>query len=122
MDQLWCDKYRPQGLPDLSYHFDITNLLSALSQSDDFPHMLFYGPNGAGKKTRILSFLQSVYGPGVYKLKSEEKEFKISDKSSTTAECSIISSNYHIDVTPSDAEHHDRVIISKLIKEVASTH
>ena len=55
-------------------------------------------------------------------MKSELKEFNVSKTSSVIAECNIISSNYHIDVTPSDAEFHDKVIVQKLIKEVASTH
>ncbi len=33
--------------------------------------MLFYGPNGAGKKTRVLAFLNEVYGSNIYKLKCE---------------------------------------------------
>ena len=66
---------------------------------------------GAGKKTRIMAFLNEVYGPGVHKLKSEEREFRINKTSSTTAEINVISSNYHLDVTPAEAEHHDRVII-----------
>lgn len=93
-----------------------------MSQNSDFPHLLFYGPNGAGKKTRILAFLREIFGQGIYSVSSEEKEYKISDTSNTTTSCTVLSSKYHLDVTPSDAENHDRVIIQKLIKEVASSH
>ncbi len=46
---------------------------------------------------------------------SEHKSFK-----SNTAECVVFSSNYHVEVTPSDAEMHDRIVVRELIKEVAS--
>lgn len=121
MDRLWIDKYRPKTLDTLDYHFDLSIKLQKLSKMSDFPHLLLYGPNGAGKKTRVMAFLNEVYGNGVNKLKSELREFKVSATSSTTVECNIISSNYHIDITPSDAEYHDKSIVQNLIKEVAST-
>lgn len=37
--------------------------------SGDCPHMLFYGPPGAGKKTLIIALLRQIYGPGVEHLK-----------------------------------------------------
>ncbi len=49
-----------------------------------------------------------MYGKGVFKLKSEMREFKIK---STSVECNIISSKYHLDMTPSEAENNDKVII-----------
>jgi replication factor C subunit 3/5 len=111
MDKLWVDKYRPRKLEQLTYNFDVCEILAKLAQADDFPHLLFYGPSGAGKKTRIMAFLNEVYGSGVGRLRSELKEFKISKTSNTTTECNVISSNYHLDITPSEAEHHDKVIV-----------
>jgi hypothetical protein len=32
--------------------------------------MIFYGPEGAGKKTRVYAFLEKVFGPNVYKLRN----------------------------------------------------
>ena len=57
----------------------------------------------------------------MHKIKSEHKEFKASSSSSTIVECVVFSSNYHLEVTPSEAENYDRVIVQKLIKEVAGS-
>jgi replication factor C subunit 3/5 len=49
---LWVDKYRPNTLAKLSLHDDVTEKLTALAKSEELPHLMFYGPTGAGKKTR----------------------------------------------------------------------
>ena len=38
--------------------------------SGDCPHLLFYGPPGAGKKTLIIGLLRQIYGPAVEKVRS----------------------------------------------------
>lgn len=116
---LWVDKYRPKSLAKLDYHEDQANMLKKLVQSGDFPHILFYGPNGAGKRTRIMAVLRELYGHGAEKLRHEHQTFTTPSKKKL--EISTIASNYHIEVNPSDAGIYDRVVIQDLIKTVAQT-
>ncbi|KAI5951717.1 RFC5 [Candida jiufengensis] len=116
---LWVDKYRPKTLSQLSYHENISQNLKALSKSGDFPHLLVYGPSGAGKKTRIYSTLQEIFGSSVEKLKIDVKNFVTS--SNRKLEFNVLSSPYHLEITPSDMGNNDRVVIQDLLKDVAST-
>ncbi len=117
-EKLWMDKYQPKKVEELDYNHQISEILKTIAQKDDFPHLIFYGAEGAGKKTRIRALLSLLYGNGVHKTNTETREFKVN---STTVEYNITSSNYHIELTPSDAEHHDRLVIQKVIKDTAST-
>src|ERR1700744_4785994 len=95
----------------------LTRLLQA--GSADFPHLLFYGPSGAGKKTRILATLRTLYGAGVEKIKIDARVFTTS--SNRKLEFNIVSSIYHLEITPSDVGNFDRVVVQDLLKEVAQT-
>lgn len=114
---LWCDKNRPKTLSNLDYHKDQADQLKKLVHSDDFPHLLVYGPNGAGKKTRIMCALRELYGPGVEKLRIERQQFETPSKK--TIEMTTLASNYHIEINPSDAGIYDRIVIQELIKNIA---
>ncbi|KAJ3300234.1 Subunit of heteropentameric Replication factor C (RF-C) [Borealophlyctis nickersoniae] len=116
---LWVDKHRPKSLDKLDYHKGLTLQLKRLAASGDFPHLLVYGPSGAGKKTRIVTVLRELYGPGVEKLKIDLRQFVT--PSNRKIEINIVSSNYHLELTPSDVGMYDRLVIQDLIKEVAQT-
>jgi replication factor C subunit 3/5 len=132
---LLVDKHRPRSLETLTYHHDLSDRLRSLvsssqsddevgltpsqAQSGDFPHLLIYGPSGAGKKTRITATLRALYGPGVEKIKIDSRVFQTT--SNRKLEFNIVSSNYHLEITPSDVGNYDRVVVQDLLKEVAQT-
>lgn len=92
-ERLWMDKYQPKRVEDLEYNHNVTEIIKTIAQKEDFPHLIFYGPEGAGKKTRIRALLSLLYGSGVNKVTTESKELKVN---STTVEYLVTSSNYHI--------------------------
>ncbi|KAF5552535.1 Replication factor C subunit 5 [Fusarium napiforme] len=116
---LIVDKHRPRSLETLTYHNELSDRLRSLAQSGDFPHLLVYGPSGAGKKTRIVATLKELYGPGVEKIKIDARVFQTT--SNRKLEFNIVASVYHLEITPSDVGNYDRVVVQDLLKEVAQT-
>jgi len=43
---LWCDKYRPLYLDEMSLHGEFSKTMLDATKSKEFPHLLLYGPNG----------------------------------------------------------------------------
>ena len=117
--RLWIEKYTPKDLEEMDFHEELNKNLISLTSHDDLPHLLLYGPNGSGKRTRVRALLQRIFGNSIYNMRGETRGFQATK--STTTECVVLSSKYHIEVTPSEAAHYDRVVVQKLIKEVAGT-
>lgn len=115
---LWIDKYRPNSIGKLTLHADVSAKLEALARCESVPHLLFYGPPGAGKKTRVMAFLREVYGAGVEKVKVEHRNIK--NASGKAIEITTIGSTYHVECNPSDVGNNDRFVIQDVIKEIAS--
>jgi replication factor C subunit 3/5 len=117
---LWVDKHRPTTLAKLDYHEDLTQRLQALSKDGEIPHLLFYGPPGAGKKTRIMALLREIYGAGVEKTRLEHKTFKTPTK--RTIELTILASAYHQEINAAEAGSGDRFVVQEVIKEIAQSY
>jgi replication factor C subunit 3/5 len=117
---LWVDKYRPTDLVSLDYHDDISQRLESLAKNPaSLPHLFFYGPSGAGKRTRISAFLGALFGPSAHKLKLNQREF--TTPTGRTVEIHMISSDYHIELSPGDAGTSDRFVIQDVLKDIASS-
>ena len=116
---LWVDKHRPKSLGELDLHPEVTGQLKGLVETGDFPHLLVYGPPGAGKKTRVMAFLRDKFGPSALQVKLDHKAVQVTD--SKTVEIATLSSPHHIEINPSDAgPTYDRVIVMNTIP--ASSH
>ncbi|XP_065851751.1 replication factor C subunit 3 [Euphorbia lathyris] len=118
---LWVDKYRPKTLDQIMAHEDIALNLKKLVAEQDFPHLLFYGPSGAGKKTLIMALIRQIFGPSAEKVKVENRTWKIDAGSRTIElEVTMLSSTNHIELSPADAGFQDRYLVQELIKDMAN--
>ncbi|GBC02951.1 hypothetical protein RclHR1_00490037 [Rhizophagus clarus] len=116
---LWVDEYRPKSLEELTYHSELTKRLKILTSSEDFPHLIVYGPTGAGKKTRISCLLRELYGEGAQKLKTDVQSFTIN--SSRKLDITVVSSKNHLEITPNEVGFADRAVVQEFLKDVAQT-
>ncbi len=117
---LWVDKYRPIELCELDYHDEVSDRLASLAQNPAaLPHLFFYGPSGAGKRTRISALLGALFGPSAHKLRLDQRTF--TTPTNRTVELHMITSNHHVELSPGDAGNNDRYVIQDVLKQLAST-
>lgn len=116
---LWVDKHRPKTLAQLTYHPVITShLLSLSSNPSSLPHLLFYGPPGSGKRTRISCLLRSIFGAGSDRLRLDKRTF--TTPTNRNVDINMVCSNHHIEMSPGDAGLDDRYVVQEVIKEMAA--
>lgn len=118
---LWIDRHRPLKLEELSIQPQANAILQNISQSFSFPHLLFSGPPGSGKKTRVMAFLRALFDSEIElaRMKSEYRSIEIKD--SKTIEVQVTSSPCHVELTPADSGNNDRHVISFFLKEIAAS-
>ena len=139
---LLVDRFHPQSADQLDFNKEQTINLERMIVEGDFPHLLFYGPPGSGKKTRVMLLLRAAFGPSVEKVlisyyfsfyntlllkhhllfpRQIVVESRTLKKGTSTAtfEITLLTSPHHIEVSPSDAGNSDRFVVMELIKEIA---
>ncbi|KAK8900379.1 Subunit of heteropentameric Replication factor C (RF-C) [Tritrichomonas musculus] len=118
---LWIDKHRPKDLEELSIQPQANTILRNICNSYSFPHLLFSGPPGSGKKTRVMAFLRALFKTEIElgKMRSEYRTIEIND--SKNIEVQVTSSPFHVELTPADSGNNDRHVISFFLKEIAQS-
>lgn len=117
---LWIDKHRPLSMDALTYHKELSSRLRGLCAEGDIPHLLFYGPSGAGKRTRVACILRELFGASSDRRKVAHKVFKVGE-SRKELEVTTVASTHHVEVNPSESGLNDRLVVQELIKDMASS-
>jgi len=110
------DDYAPKTAEEAFFHKDIIQKLLILSRDESIPHLLFYGPSGAGKRTIIRIFLEMLYDKTVHDI--VDSTYKVSGSGNTVTEVVIKQSNYHIIIEPNN-NNFDRYLIQEVVREYA---
>lgn len=113
---LLIDKYKPENIKEAFFHKDIIKLLERMANDDAIPHVIFYGPEGGGKKTIIKLFLQMIFDETVNNTKDVSYEV-VGSGNKTTIE-KVKQSDYHIIIDPKN-NNSDRYLIHDIVKKYA---
>lgn len=116
---LWCDKYRPKTLAELDFNLAQAEMLKKLLANGNFPHLSVFGTSGSGKMTRVKALLHELFDVSATKLRIESKVYEA--PSGKKIEQRYVTSNFHIEVNPSENGFYDRVVIQQLLKDVATS-
>jgi replication factor C subunit 3/5 len=118
---LWVDRCRPTTFEACVVHKELNERLRRLSESPaHLPHLLFYGPAGSGKRTRVRLLLRELYGIAVDHSHVEHRLVRVGDPP-RSLEYTTVSSAYHIELNPSDVGYSDRLLVQAVIKEIAGS-
>lgn len=119
---MWVDKYRPRNLTCFApVNDDLAMSLKRISSTDDFPHILLYGPAGSGKRTLVHAMVREVFGPESDKVRVENRPWQIELPSrKLEIELTTVTSNYHVELSPADVSgSQDRYVVQEVIKDMA---
>ena len=112
----FIDKNCPQHIEDAFFHKDILNRLQIISKDESIPHLIFYGPNGSGKKALINLFLKMLYDDTVMNI--ENSVYKVAGSGNNETDVIVKQSNYHIIIEPNN-NNFDRYLIQEVVQEYA---
>lgn len=117
MSRLWVDTHQPKRLYQLDYHNALSATLQNLAEAKNMTHMVFYGPAGAGKRTRVYALLRELFGPEVDNTKLETVDFE--NSSGGKKEIIMVTSKFHVEINPSDVQRNDRYAIRTVVQRMS---
>jgi replication factor C subunit 3/5 len=102
---------------------DINNFVNEINENNsnnksynNFPHILLYGPEGAGKNHLVNMLLERIYDKSVHTIK--EVKYTVVGYGNSKTKVDIKQSNYHIIVEPNN-NGFDKYLIQEIVQEYA---
>lgn len=100
----------------LYFHENVFKLLNKISQSNNIPHIIFYGPSGSGKRTLCSQYLKMLFDNSIYAIKNVG--YEVINSSGKVVVEQILQSDHHIIIQPKNT-NYDRYLVHCIIKEYA---
>ena len=117
---LLVDRWGPERLQDFQIHGVLARGLRNVAIAGDVPHVLLYGPPGAGKSCLMRAYLREQHGPRVDRRQVHSSPWKVSlPARSIEVDLTTISSDHHIEMTPSEAGYQDRFVVQEIVRTLA---
>jgi replication factor C subunit 3/5 len=110
------NKYAPKSIHDLTFHIDILERLIKMSKDVAIPHIILYGPDGAGKRTLARLLLESIYDKSIND--TIDTNYVVNGSGNATTNISIKQSYYHVVIEPGN-NNFDRYLIQDIVKAYA---
>lgn len=115
-------KYRPNSLDEIDFNKPIVEKIRKIveysKKTNEFPNMIFSGCPGSGKHVLVECLVKSLFNDNCA---TKINEHTMTLESNKTVEFNCKTSNYHIEITPSDYGIYDKNILNSFISEIATT-
>lgn len=114
---LLINKYTPNNIDEAYFNKDLLKSLKIISQDESIPHIMFFGPEGSGKKTLVKLFLEMIYDDSTNKLR--ECVYKVVGSGNKVTDVVVLQSDHHIIIEPG-GNNFDKYLLHEIVKEYAS--
>ncbi|KAL8034046.1 hypothetical protein ABFX02_12G001500 [Erythranthe guttata] len=94
----WADKHQPASLIGFICHNQQAHLLHQIANNDVFPHILFKGPPGTGKKALTMALLREIYGDPVWNISHDLRYFHILESRPMQVVVPVTTSPHHVEL------------------------
>lgn len=114
---LLINKYTPNSTEDTYFNNHLLESLKIISKDESVPHIMFFGPEGSGKKTLIKLFLEMIYDNTTNDLR--ESVYKVIGSGNKVTDVVVFQSDHHIIIEPG-GNNFDKYLLHEIVKQYAS--
>ncbi|XP_008795941.2 uncharacterized protein LOC103711542 [Phoenix dactylifera] len=114
----WADKHRPHSLNGFICHKQQTQHLRQLISHNSFPHLLFKGPSGSGKKSLCMAFLHEIFGDSSLKVSHDLRHFHVQESRPVQIVVPLTSGPHHFELNLKSQSKNARYALMALVKEI----
>ena len=122
---LFIHKYRPKYSEEYIFNKEIVKKFNKFGEKGLIPNIIFYGPQGSGKLTIVLSFLAKIFSingklnMSIYNRNNYNYNFEYQEKDSITI--NIIKNYYYFEIDADDYGYNDKKILYSFIADISNS-